>query len=165
MSAFDPKRTCKLDRAFRSFHVPQKMGGCFEPAKSVFGVRGDAVSRGLTYWFGNGKYGQPAHGTISAHAGLNKRHVSFGCRCFLAFRVEWSKGVEGNILALSLRNGRELVVYDACGHLGHRGTDPNPRPSTFSGALARNDRLFRALIAYARNDPRNHITARGLFAV
>ena len=165
MSAPDPKRTSTLDRTIRSFHVPYKMGGRFEPAKSVFSVRDDAVSRRLTYWFGNGNNGQSAHGSISAHAGSNKRHVSLGSWCFLALCVEWSTDVEGNILAFSLRNGRELVVYNACYNLEYRGPDTDPRPSTFGSALARNDRLFRALIAFACYDPRNYTAARRLFAV
>ena len=83
----------------------------------------------------------------------------------MALCVQWPNRVEGNILAVSLRNDRELAVYNACSCLEHWGADPDPWPSTFGGALARSDRLFRTLVAYARNDPWNNITARGLLAV
>ncbi len=59
----------------------------------------------------------------------------------------------------------KLVVYNACCGLEYRGADPNPRLSTFGSALARNDRLFRTLIAFACYDPRNYTAARRLFAV
>lgn len=83
----------------------------------------------------------------------------------MALCIEWSNRVEGNILPVSLRNDRKLAVYYACGCLEHRGADPDPWSSTFGGALARNDRFSRTLFAYARYDPWNNITARGLFAV
>lgn len=83
----------------------------------------------------------------------------------MALCIEWSNCVEGYILPVSLRNDRELAVYYACGCLEHWGADPDPWSSTFGGALARNDRLFRTLIAFARYDPRNYTTACGLFAV
>lgn len=154
---------CALDQVTGLFHVPRKTGECFESAKSVFGARDDAVSRWLTYGFGNGTDGKSAHGALRTHAGPDKRHLSLGSRRVVALRVKRSFRIEGNVWAPGLRNGRKLVIYNACGLLEHRGADPDTRTATIGSALARNDRLCWAFIAHASDDSRDRIAACRLF--
>ncbi len=139
-------------------------GGCFEPTKGFFGVGDDAISRGFADGFGHRIDGKSSYGALSAHAGSDKWHVSFGSGRFLALRVERPEGLSSNICAPGLWDSRELAVDHVSSHLEYRGVDADTRTSPFGGAVAGNDHLFGAFVAYACDDPWNCVAALGLFA-